>query len=146
MCHTFEKQTNFIELFRSWLIFLLLLVLVDHYCMKGVNGFPTNANEFHDLDNDEPYSAHNLKNWIISNVDDVVESLKQCIQFPGMSIGVIKLDGKDEDKSLTLTRNYGVMDVETNRPVNDDTRFCIGSVTKGFTAALLIQLLKENGT
>src|SRR5207249_223431 len=55
---------------------------------------------------------------------------------PGLQIGVI--DGDSE--SVT---SLGVTDVRSRRAVSDDTLFRIGSITKTFTATVLVQLAQE---
>ncbi len=54
--------------------------------------------------------------------------------IPGVAVAVALPDGR------TLTVNAGVADRRTRRRVTGDTLFAIGSVTKPFTAALLLRL------
>jgi CubicO group peptidase (beta-lactamase class C family) len=55
----------------------------------------------------------------------------------GASLGVVL--GPD----LIWTRNFGVADVETNRPVTSDSAYRIGSITKQFTALALLQAVED---
>jgi CubicO group peptidase (beta-lactamase class C family) len=55
----------------------------------------------------------------------------------GAALGVVA-DGR-----LVWTRNFGVADVETGRPVTSDTAFRIGSITKQFTALALLQAVED---
>jgi CubicO group peptidase (beta-lactamase class C family) len=59
-------------------------------------------------------------------------------QFPGISVAVVT-DGR-----VTLEQGYGVSDVATGSPVQADTRFDIGSVTKTFTALGVLLLYQES--
>ena len=58
--------------------------------------------------------------------------------FPGISISVISPDG------TIWTSAQGVSDLENNTPLTPDDRFVIGSVTKVFTAATVMQLAEED--
>ncbi|WAR28017.1 GIGA6-like protein [Mya arenaria] len=71
---------------------------------------------------------------------DVVEHIQstlECRHVPGMTVGIIK--GND-----TWTRGFGTADFKSGRPVDGDTLFIIGSVTKSFTMTLLAIMLTEN--
>lgn len=59
-------------------------------------------------------------------------------QIPGVEVGVM------QDGQITVDQGYGLADVESGAPVTPQTRFEIGSVTKQFTAAAILQL-KERG-
>ena len=59
-------------------------------------------------------------------------------QFPGISVAIVT-DGK-----VALAQGYGVSDVATGSPVQADTRFDIGSVTKTFTALGVLLLYQES--
>ncbi|GHB34279.1 beta-lactamase [Salinicola rhizosphaerae] len=62
-------------------------------------------------------------------VDPIVESLMADQQIPGMAIALVRPQG-------TEVFNYGVADRKTQAPVDDDTLFELGSVSKTFTATL----------
>ena len=55
----------------------------------------------------------------------------------GMSLAVVV------DDEVVLTHGFGLADVETKRPVTEDTLFGIGSTTKAFTATLIGMLVDE---
>ncbi|HUF48067.1 MAG TPA: serine hydrolase domain-containing protein [Vicinamibacterales bacterium] len=55
----------------------------------------------------------------------------------GVALGVVA-EGR-----LVWTRNFGVADAETRRPVTSDTAFRIGSITKQFTALALLQAVED---
>lgn len=57
----------------------------------------------------------------------------------GVTIGVVR-DGK-----LVSTRSFGLADATSATPASADTVYRVGSVTKAFTALMLLQLV-ENGT
>jgi len=56
---------------------------------------------------------------------------------PGLSIAIVR------DGQVAYVHGYGVRDRETGRPVTADTRMEIGSVTKQFTAAAVLQLAEQ---
>lgn len=62
-------------------------------------------------------------------VDSVVESLMQKQGIPGMAVAVVRPQG-------TQILNYGVADRDDGTPVDGDTLFEIGSLSKTFTATL----------
>ena len=55
----------------------------------------------------------------------------------GLAIAVVK------DDSLVFARGYGVQDMRKKTPVNEHTRFAIGSTTKAMTSAALGMLVDE---
>lgn len=70
--------------------------------------------------------------------DSTSKKLMSAAQIPGMQILVL-------DKGRVLaSRSYGVKNVASKAPVDAHTRFEIGSITKQFTAAAILQL-KERG-
>ena len=58
-------------------------------------------------------------------------------QVTGAAVGVY------QDGTLISIKTYGLRDVAKNLPVDADTRFEIGSVTKQFTAAAILQLQEQ---
>jgi D-alanyl-D-alanine carboxypeptidase len=58
-------------------------------------------------------------------------------QVTGAAVGVY------QDGTLLVIKTYGLRDVAKNLPVDADTRFEIGSVTKQFTAAAILQLQEQ---
>jgi D-alanyl-D-alanine carboxypeptidase len=67
-------------------------------------------------------------------VTAAVDKLFTTAQPPGAAIGVVQ-DGK-----LVYIKTYGLRNIAKNEPVDENTRFEIGSVTKQFTAAAILQL------
>ena len=55
----------------------------------------------------------------------------------GLSVAIMR-DGK-----IVLAKGYGKRSLETGRPVEPETMFAIGSVTKQFTAACVLLLAEE---
>lgn len=70
-------------------------------------------------------------------IDRIVLQTMQAQSVPGIAVGVVK-DGK-----LVYARGFGVRDVQSPEPVDADTQFAIGSITKAFTAAGLAILVDE---
>jgi D-alanyl-D-alanine carboxypeptidase len=69
-----------------------------------------------------------------------VDELFQAVsgQTPGASVIVVK------QGTVVHRKGYGMADVEAGIPNHPDTRFCLGSVTKSFTALAILQL-QESG-
>ena len=62
-------------------------------------------------------------------LDPIVASLMEAQQIPGMAIALVRPEG-------TTIAHYGVADRKTGTPVDDDTLFEIGSLSKTLTATL----------
>ncbi len=58
--------------------------------------------------------------------------------IPGMAIAVVKND------KVIMSKGFGVMNLEENKPVTTDTLFAIGSSSKAFTATMVGMLVDEN--
>jgi CubicO group peptidase (beta-lactamase class C family) len=69
-------------------------------------------------------------------VDDILAKYNEP-GMPGCAIGVVQND------VLVLSRGYGLADVENNVPINADTRFDIGSMSKQFLAMAVLMLASE---
>jgi CubicO group peptidase (beta-lactamase class C family) len=72
--------------------------------------------------------------FISDSLDAYITKGLQQWQVPGLSIVIVK-DGK-----VVLQKGYGVKDITTNEPVDENTLFMIASNTKLFTGVALAQL------
>jgi D-alanyl-D-alanine carboxypeptidase len=73
--------------------------------------------------------------------DRVAQAVKPYLangQVPGISVAIVT------DGQVALAQGYGMSDVATGSPVQADTRFDIGSVTKTFTALGVLLLYQES--
>jgi CubicO group peptidase (beta-lactamase class C family) len=73
--------------------------------------------------------------------DRVAQALQPYLaqdKFPGISVAIVT------DGQVALAQGYGVSNVATGSPVQADTRFDIGSVTKTFTALGVLLLYQES--
>jgi CubicO group peptidase (beta-lactamase class C family) len=73
-----------------------------------------------------------------SAIADALQPALNISKAPGTSLAVM------EHGTITIERGFGVRNVGTQAPVDPHTRFEIGSITKQFTAAAILQL-KERG-
>ncbi|HRJ26078.1 MAG TPA: serine hydrolase domain-containing protein [Fimbriimonadaceae bacterium] len=71
------------------------------------------------------------------SVDDFVRAEIKRQRIPGAAIAVVR-DGK-----ITKSRGYGVADLDHNVSVTADTVFALASITKQFTATLVMKLVEE---
>ena len=69
-------------------------------------------------------------------IDSLLTFLNQNNKFMG-SIAL-----RENDK-VVFAKTYGYADVEANKLLNNDTKLKIGSITKTFTATLIMQLIDE---
>jgi CubicO group peptidase (beta-lactamase class C family) len=75
-----------------------------------------------------------------ANLADFTKALKlsaNLLQLPGYSIAVVQ-DGK-----IVYRLNGGEADLQNHRPVSDATIFSLASVTKSFTAVMMMQYEEE---
>jgi D-alanyl-D-alanine carboxypeptidase len=75
----------------------------------------------------------------VDDLDAWVAALMAEQQIPGLSLVVV------QNGSIVKAGHYGLANVELNVPVNEETSFKIGSMSKAFTAAALM-LLVEDGS
>jgi D-alanyl-D-alanine carboxypeptidase len=71
---------------------------------------------------------------ISAAVSQALDKIIGAQQPVGAAVGVVR------DGQLIYVKTYGLRDIAKNEPVNENTRFEIGSVTKQFTAAAILQL------
>lgn len=72
----------------------------------------------------------------LSGLDAQVREVMARYGVPGLALG-LRRGGQVE------LRGYGVTSLETSQPVTPDTLFQIGSITKVYTAALIMRLVAE---
>jgi CubicO group peptidase (beta-lactamase class C family) len=73
-----------------------------------------------------------------SRVAQVLKPYFDQDQIPGISVSIVT------DGQVALTQGYGLSNVKTGAPVEANTRFDIGSVTKTFTAIGVMLLYQES--
>lgn len=73
----------------------------------------------------------------VAGIDTDVERAMKEWQVPGVAVGVI-VNGK-----VILAKGYGVREVGKPAPVDADTLFDIGSMTKSFTATVIAALVDD---
>lgn len=74
----------------------------------------------------------------LQGLDDLAAQAMQEWKVPGLALGIVK-DGK-----VIYAKGYGFRDVEHKLPVNTDTLFPIGSISKSFTS-LAFAMLNDEG-
>ncbi len=70
-------------------------------------------------------------------IDDFVQAEIKRQRIPGAAIAVVR-DGK-----ITKSKGYGVADLDHDVPVTSDTVFALASITKQFTATLIMMLVEQ---
>jgi CubicO group peptidase (beta-lactamase class C family) len=71
-------------------------------------------------------------------IDETIEREWKAGGFPGLSVGIVRREG------LVHSKAVGVADRKSGRPAGPGTLYRIGSVTKPFTATLLL-VLRDRG-
>ena len=72
-------------------------------------------------------------------LDVVVAEAQRQWRAPGVSVGLVR------DGSLVYSRHVGAARLDPLAPADDNTQFMMGSITKTFTAVLIMQL-RDAGT
>ncbi len=72
-----------------------------------------------------------------TRLDEYMVKAMELAEVPGASITIVK------GEEVLLTKGYGTRTLGKNQPVNADTLFAIGSLTKAFTATALGILVQE---
>ena len=68
----------------------------------------------------------------LDKLDAYFEKSMQDWKIPGMAIAIVK-DGK-----VIHSKGYGIKDIRTNEPVDENTIFGIASNSKAFTSAVVL--------
>src|SRR6476661_1075198 len=76
--------------------------------------------------------------FITDSIDQYIQKGIKDWSVPGLSVVIVK-DGK-----VVLMKGYGVRDIKTQRPVDENTLFMIASNTKLFTGTAMA-LLETRG-
>jgi CubicO group peptidase (beta-lactamase class C family) len=74
---------------------------------------------------------------LFAGVDEYIEKTLSTFEVPGASVAVIR------NGDVILKKGYGTAFVGKDIPVNEETLFSIGSLTKAFTALLCAQAVEE---
>lgn len=74
---------------------------------------------------------------MIAEIDQYIQKVQRDWEVPGIAVAVVQGD------KVLLSRGYGVCDINTKHPVDDQTLFAIASNSKAFTAAAIGILVDE---
>lgn len=73
----------------------------------------------------------------LKGLDDFVKQTMRSFDVPGTAIGIVK------DDSLIYAKGFGVLKLGSNSPVDENTLFAIGSISKSTVAVTLGMLVDE---
>ncbi len=73
----------------------------------------------------------------LADLDAFVQRVMETWEAPGIAVAVVRGD------SVLLARGYGVKDIRTGEPVDENTLFAVASTSKAFTVAALGMLVDE---
>src|SRR5690349_20195513 len=74
---------------------------------------------------------------VIEQLDKTASELAKDPNAASFTIGLVQKNG------LVWSKSYGYADIAAKKPANEDTVYRIGSITKQFTALMLLQLVHE---
>ena len=78
-----------------------------------------------------------LSDELKNKIDSFMQQMVKCRRIPGLMLAVVNNDA-------TYAAGYGVADVDSGRKVDEKTLFNIGSVTKMFTSAILVDIMEKS--
>ena len=73
----------------------------------------------------------------LTELGPYVEASMEDWGVPGLALAIVK------DDAVVYARGFGVRDVSTGEPVDENTLFAVGSTSKAFTATSLGMLVDE---
>ncbi|WP_196887483.1 serine hydrolase domain-containing protein [Aureivirga sp. CE67] len=74
----------------------------------------------------------------LKEVDSIVIQKMNEYNIPGISIGIVKND------SIITAKGYGFRNIETKKPITENSVFHTASVSKLFTAEAIMKLVEQN--
>ena len=80
------------------------------------------------------FCIHAQPSFIKDSIDNYINTGMKDWNIPGLAIVIVK------DGQVVLMKGYGVRNIETKEPVDENTLFMIASNSKLFTATSLAQL------
>ena len=72
----------------------------------------------------------------MNRIDSIAEAERERQHLPGVAIAIVR------GGETVCANGYGVASLEHETPVTTKTAFCIGSLTKQFTATLIVKLIE----
>lgn len=88
-------------------------------------------------DLDKPSQVQTDYTSCIQKVSTAIESRMKEQNIPGLTVALV-----DGDRAVWI-QGFGKADLEKNKGVNEDTLFEIGSISKTFTATMIMQLVEQ---
>jgi CubicO group peptidase (beta-lactamase class C family) len=73
----------------------------------------------------------------LSKIENAIEEKRKDLNVPGAAIVIVK------DDKVIYIKGFGHRDIETKKPVTENTLFAIGSTTKAFTAMSVMMSADE---
>ncbi|MEO3993118.1 MAG: serine hydrolase [Desulfurococcaceae archaeon TW002] len=73
----------------------------------------------------------------LTTLENFIQERLTKYRFPGVSIALLR------GNEVIYSRGFGFRDITESLPTTPNTNYCIGSVTKAFTAAAIMQLVEK---
>ena len=117
---------------------ILIVIFVIAQAALGQGSFPV---EYADGENEavknSPSAAFRMAELDSTELDSMIEVIRVENNVVGVSACIVKNDG------VFWQGQYGLANIEENRPVTDSTVFMLASVSKPVTATALMQLYED---
>jgi CubicO group peptidase (beta-lactamase class C family) len=85
-----------------------------------------------------PSKAASAPQLSVDDLNQFIQDVSKAFNVPGIAVVVVK------DQRVVYERGFGLRNIETKKPVDRHTKFCIASITKPFTATAL-EILADRG-
>ncbi|GGG39908.1 serine hydrolase [Croceivirga lutea] len=72
-----------------------------------------------------------------TELDQLIERTRATFEVPGIAVGILK------DNAVVYAKGFGVSSLNTQKPMNADTKVGVASNSKGFTCFALAMLIDE---
>lgn len=123
---------------KSRVLLVVVLVFVLVWAAGPIAGAHAQAAKPAEPRGAAPKTGDPPRTFDVKSIDAYVSAQVREQGFPGLSLTIVRA-GK-----VVLAKGYGRRVLETNAPVEPQTAFAVGSVTKQFTCACIL-LLAEDG-
>src|SRR5574344_149017 len=74
---------------------------------------------------------------IINAIDHYILQVQEGWEIPGLSVSIVK------DGNLLWAKGYGVREIGKDTPVDENTVYQVGSISKSFTATVMASIVDE---
>jgi CubicO group peptidase (beta-lactamase class C family) len=119
---------------KKGLLFFVFSSLSCFLTAASSSGFPTKSDS----------ESGGNKPVTVDEIDQLIEETRRCGKIPALTLSIVSGSVTAESplsKEFIYAKAFGKQDPKEDIDATNGTLFCIGSVTKQFTATLLMKML-----